>query len=214
MVYARGDASYRANAHPEAFVRDVLTQTRSAFVNAYGESPLLLVRVVDLASDLAHGLAENPTAAGAHLKDSIGYATVVAGRGRPAHKPQAGPDRFDPIMVRTLLTRAAYFIVPLRKRAGAGKAFTSRISVGRARNNDVVLRDPSVSKFHAWFERDERDVLYLADARSKNTTSVNGAMLEATDVIPLNQGDQVVFGTVEARLCSAETLWDALQETP
>src|SRR5258706_8294057 len=65
MVHASGDPSYRTNAHPEAFVRELVSRTRSAFVTAYGESPLLLVRVVDLSSDLAHGLTENPTAAGA-----------------------------------------------------------------------------------------------------------------------------------------------------
>src|SRR5262245_24241453 len=95
MVNARGDPNYRTNAHPQAFVRELVAQSRTAFMTTYGKSPLLLVRVSDLAGDLAHGLTENPTASGFRLKDSIGYATVVA-RSHIGQKPAATTERFDP----------------------------------------------------------------------------------------------------------------------
>jgi hypothetical protein len=82
---------------------------------------------------------------------------------------------FGAAQLQVRLIRAVHFAWPLRKRPGAGKQFSERISVGRARNNDVVLRHESVSKFHAWIARDESDAYYVADASSRNGTSLNGA---------------------------------------
>src|SRR5688500_18771120 len=48
------------------------------------------------------------------------------------------------------LARASCYVVPICKRAEA--SFLHQVSVGRARNHDIVLRHRSVSKFHAWFE--------------------------------------------------------------
>ena len=33
-------------------------------------------------------------------------------------------------------------------------AFQRRVTVGRTANNDIVLEDASVSRFHAWFQDD------------------------------------------------------------
>src|SRR5262249_35799649 len=55
-------------------------------------------------------------------------------------------------------------------------AFPSMITVGRTANNDVVVPDISVSKFHAFF-RTVDGVLTLADAGSKNGTEVGGQAL-------------------------------------
>ncbi len=49
----------------------------------------------------------------------------------------------------------ATHVIALEKRDDASGPFPSRVSIGRARNADIVLRHESVSKFHAWFERDE-----------------------------------------------------------
>ena len=113
--------------------------------------------------------------------------------------------------VRSLLAKHVYFAAPLQKRRDAGKAFTDRISVGRARNNDVVLRHASVSKFHAWFQVDEHGTFHIGDARSKNTTTVNNRLVVAPTIVPVRPGDTLVFGHVSATFSSADVVWDAMR---
>jgi hypothetical protein len=106
------------------------------------------------------------------------------------------------------ISRAPHVAVALRKRFGAAKDFSDRISVGRALNNDIVLRHERVSKFHAWFECDEDDDFYVADAASRNGTSLNGEAV--TDALTrIRPGDTLRFGGVEAAVCSAEIFWHA-----
>jgi pSer/pThr/pTyr-binding forkhead associated (FHA) protein len=71
-------------------------------------------------------------------------------------------------------------------------AFKSVITVGRARNNDIVLRAPKISKLHAQFILDEAGYL-LADMDSANGTMVNGAQLEKNQQVRLEGGDQIAF---------------------
>jgi hypothetical protein len=62
-------------------------------------------------------------------------------------------------------------VFPLRKRdATAANPFTMGITVGRTENNDVLLEHSSVSRFHAYFQRDGKGQWLLVDAESKNGT--------------------------------------------
>ncbi len=54
---------------------------------------------------------------------------------------------------------------PLAKKPGA--SFADRITIGRTPNNDVVIDDSSVSRFHAYVRR-AGDAWSVADAGSKN----------------------------------------------
>lgn len=71
-------------------------------------------------------------------------------------------------------------------------AFKSVITVGRARNNDIVLRAPKISKLHAKFLPDEEGY-QLTDAGSANGTTVNGIQLKKDQTFRLNRGDEVAF---------------------
>src|SRR5262249_4747267 len=50
--------------------------------------------------------------------------------------------------------------------------WSDRVCVGRAANNDVVLKDDRISKLHAYFHRPKR-AWRLSDARSANGTRVD-----------------------------------------
>jgi len=103
------------------------------------------------------------------------------------------------------------FVVPLGKRQGATNIFADRISVGRARNHDVVLRHPSVSKFHAWFEDDGLGGLTLTDAGSRNHTYVDDRKLGPSPV-RLPSHAKVKFGSVQAHVASLDSMWELLAE--
>jgi hypothetical protein len=108
------------------------------------------------------------------------------------------------------LADGGHFIVPLRKRRGGDALYMDRISVGRARNKDIVLRHQSVSKFHCWFDVDDNGAFHVTDAGSKNATKVNTATLPARERTRVEPGDVIRFGSVEAVLCSPRVLWGAL----
>jgi FHA domain len=142
----------------------------------------------------------------------MGFHTVSveAVTRRPASIPP--PASFAPGQLFVRLLRACHFIVPAGKRADAGRVFSERVTVGRARNSDVVLRHESVSKFHAWLARDEKNTYYLADASSRNGTSRNGVSLAGGEPVRLMNGDLLRFGSVEATYCDAATFYAALRE--
>lgn len=84
-------------------------------------------------------------------------------------------------------------LFPVRKRQGG--PFADRIGVGRARNADVSLPLPRVSKYHAYFSRDEGSGGYLlTDAGSKNGTSIDDAPLDARVSRAVSDGAEVHFG--------------------
>jgi hypothetical protein len=92
----------------------------------------------------------------------------------------------------------------------AGNPWPDRISVGRARNCDVALRDPSVSKLHAHFK--VREGGYdLVDLDSQNGTRVNGTLLTPNEPKPVSSGDVLLFGMVSCKLVSAALLYDLLR---
>ena len=92
-----------------------------------------------------------------------------------------------------------------------GNPYPDRISVGRARNCDVVMRDPSVSKLHAHFRLREAGKLDLVDQGSANGTRVNGRVIAVNAPEWVGPGDTILFGAVSARLVDSDGLFDLLQ---
>ena len=84
-----------------------------------------------------------------------------------------------------------------------------RILIGRATNNDVVVRHPSVSKVHA--RATQKDGAWtLADARSTNGTWVDGVRLPAGGAAPLGARSAVRLGSVACTLLTSGDVHDAL----
>jgi len=100
-------------------------------------------------------------------------------------------------------------IVPLAK--AAGNPYADRIAIGRARNCDVVLHDPSVSKLHAHI-RIANGVRALVDLGSHNGTTVDGSRLEQGVPRAITPGVRVAFGLVHARVIDAAILFRLLRE--
>lgn len=66
-------------------------------------------------------------------------------------------------------------------------------TLGRHRNNDIVISDPKVSSFHARIDRG-KDGFTLIDLKSRNGTFLNGRRIETG---ALSTGDEVRLGTAK-----------------
>jgi hypothetical protein len=100
-------------------------------------------------------------------------------------------------------------VVPIRKRSEV--SFLHHVSLGRARNHDIVLRHKSVSKFHAWFELTQEVRLFVKDCDSSNHTFVNGKQVKDREEV--RPGDTLRFGSVEGRICTSEGLWRLMRSS-
>jgi len=69
-------------------------------------------------------------------------------------------------------------------------AFGMMITLGRAANNDLVVPDQRVSKFHAYLRR-QGDTWTLTDANSTNGTRVDGVPVPPHQGVPLRSGAQI-----------------------
>jgi hypothetical protein len=175
---------------------------------------VLLLALNETMTEVVAGLSEAMRAPSAKLqpsRDALGFSTTSQLLDAKAPLPTPRPPLTGRALARALSERS-HFIVPLRRRTVEDNVFTERISIGRARNNDVVLRHQSVSKFHAWLETDEEDTFYIGDAKSTYATQVNGRQLESRDLPPLSSGDILTFGEIEALFCDASVLWEVLKD--
>jgi hypothetical protein len=96
---------------------------------------------------------------------------------------------------------------PLLKKPGA--PFSDMITVGRTANNDVVVNDVTVSRFHAYF-RVADGAWKICDAGSKNGTKLAGRPLEPRKEVVLRAGQVITFGEVDVTFYPAAELFDML----
>jgi len=68
------------------------------------------------------------------------------------------------------------------------------LTFGRHGDNDIVVKDPYVSKKHFKIVEDE-DEYYLEDLGSSNGTYLNGDKIY--DIVKLNDGDIIKAGQIE-----------------
>jgi pSer/pThr/pTyr-binding forkhead associated (FHA) protein len=91
--------------------------------------------------------------------------------------------------------KGAPYVLEVRKHKN--NAFQRGITVGRTGNNDLIIDDGSVSRFHAWFQLDRESGLWcVADAGSKNGTRLGRNRLPAKKLTTVKGGDRLRFGKV------------------
>lgn len=101
-----------------------------------------------------------------------------------------------------------FVVAPVRKRQDV---FPEMITVGRTANNDVVVPDATVSKFHAYFRATDRG-LELVDAGSRNGTKVMGRALAPKQGADVAVGTRIRFGSIDLTLRDAGDTWDAIRK--
>ena len=68
-----------------------------------------------------------------------------------------------------------------------------QIRVGRADDNDIVIRAFGISKQHAAIIPGDDGTIQLVDVGSANGTSVNGIALKKDQPVQLHNGDVITF---------------------
>ncbi len=92
----------------------------------------------------------------------------------------------------------------------ANNPYSDRISLGRARNCDVVLRHPSVSKLHAHVRHDDAGHWTLHDAGSHNGVQVSGRPVPKDGAAPIAAGDSVTLGALTLQVTDAAGLYNVI----
>lgn len=98
------------------------------------------------------------------------------------------------------------FAAPLTK---VQQQFPSMITVGRTQNNDVVVPDTSISKFHAFFRVVGGEV-ELADAGSRNGSFVGDTRLAPKQPVRLRPGERIRFARLAFMLLDPDAAWNWL----
>jgi hypothetical protein len=146
---------------------------------------------------------------------SAAPAALVRFRGEMEDDPQSGlhtltiDEEIEETLPfgREMRPEAELEVYPLTKKPGA--SFPDRITIGRTANNDIVIADSSVSRFHAYVRRDGNAWL-LADAGSKNGSWLRDEQLEARKEKPLASKAVLRIGEVELTFYVASDLYAAL----
>ena len=120
---------------------------------------------------------------------------------------QVGSDKSIAQVEREALWAQGGIVVPVIKRPE--NPYPDRISIGRAQNCDVVIRDGTVSKLHGHFMSVSAAEAQLVDRGSHNGTSVNGKPVKG-EPMRVVSGDAIVFGAVHVQFVDAKRLWDLL----
>jgi hypothetical protein len=102
------------------------------------------------------------------------------------------------------------WVAPVKKRTGSN-VFTTMVTIGRARNNDIELNAGTVSKFHAYIMLEPGGPI-LVDAGSTCGTFVHERRLAARrERHPLVPGDGVRLGSVLLTYYDAATFYEHLR---
>jgi hypothetical protein len=76
-----------------------------------------------------------------------------------------------------------------------GEPQAQRLTLGRAGDNDIVVDDPSVSRFHASLTINQHGEIVVSDLGSANGTTINGHRVSAAQV--LRRDDELGLGSVK-----------------
>ncbi|MHB8878861.1 MAG: FHA domain-containing protein [Myxococcaceae bacterium] len=102
-------------------------------------------------------------------------------------------------------------VFELKKGNAKQNAFVVGISVGRADSNDVPLDDVSVSRFHAYFQKDLKGVWRLHDAESSNGTWLGALKLKGKGGEVVADKSRIRFGDVETTFYEPKSFIALLQ---
>ena len=126
----------------------------------------------------------------------------------PTWHTQSGSSEAQ-VRAAALATAGAIKYLPLVHRPKS--TYSGFLSIGRADNCDLVLKEPTISKMHAlfWIPKVVGNWM-IADGKSRNGTFLNGARLEPLAKRPVRSGDLIRFGDLAAQFWLPQDLYQRL----
>ena len=109
-----------------------------------------------------------------------------------------------------LLGRSIYPLVSLRTDPDAADAEPLPFSIGRGRDNDLLMPDGSISGHHAEIIRIPDGRYFIKDLGSTNGTAINGVSLVAGEAHELRENDRLKLGRFEFGFVFPSTLFSHL----
>ena len=115
-------------------------------------------------------------------------------------------------------------MAPSRPRAGEPLVFEVRkapdtmnavlgVTIGRTSNNDIVIDDVSISRFHAVLQHDDKSGLWsLHDVGSSNGTVVRGERLKPMARVVLAADEALIVGSMVVRFLQPEAFFRYLEQ--
>ena len=108
-----------------------------------------------------------------------------------------------------MATAGAVHYLPIVHRPKS--TYSGFLSIGRAENCDLVLKEPTISKMHALFWIPKLNGSWtIADGKSRNGTFLNGARLSPMAKRPVQSGDLIRFGDLVAQFWLPKDLYQRL----
>jgi hypothetical protein len=107
--------------------------------------------------------------------------------------------------------RIRHWVIAVKKAPEAPAQ--DRVFMGRSETNDICVPHKTVSKLHAYFQRDALPTLRwsVVDTGSSNGTRHNGLKLPPRAKVQILDGDTVVFGRCVFQWMTARTLYERVQ---
>jgi hypothetical protein len=104
--------------------------------------------------------------------------------------------------------RIRHWVIPVKKPPEAPAQ--DRVFLGRSETNDLCVPHKTVSKLHAYMQREAAPSLrwFIVDTGSANGTKHNGLRLPPRAKAPLLDGDTLVFGRCVFQWISARSLYE------
>jgi hypothetical protein len=185
-----------SEANPET-IEDVEHEILAAaidFVNDHRYRTLAPLEITTEADVFMEGMSVTATFGEFAAELAQADAAKLRGGDAPAPKLDLQPPTPDRrVLARALLpTGPAEFELHFKP---GGR----RLSVGRAKDNELRIQDNSVSKVHAALVMNKAGELLVADTGSTNGTFVNGERLSYGASQTIKSGDVVGFGFIEVR---------------
>jgi hypothetical protein len=198
------------NLSPQALVDEVVATSAADLAHRYDHTLFLLVELGEEVEGLLEPL-ELLSRKPATFRKRAG-ADSQATLQVPVFSNVDGAGDADRTELLARLEGSRWFVLPLQKRSGVGDV--DEITVGRSDDNDVVLHEGSVSKYHAHFDAHEDGSVALVDGGSKNGTRINGQLLEPGVERWVQPMDHIQFGKVTTFTCVPAVLRSVLRARP
>ena len=135
------------------------------------------------------------------LEEEFRFSTLVTDDRGMAEMSRESTDVF----------RIRHWVIAVKKAPEAPAQ--DRVFLGRSETNDICVPHKTVSKLHAYFQRDPTPTLKwsVVDTGSSNGTRHNGLKLPPRAKVQLIDGDTLVFGRCVFQWMTSRSLYERVQ---